>query len=112
MFERQIYYFMHIMEHGMSFTKAAVALHISQPALSKHISLLENKLGVSLFDTSKRTAIKLTPAGKILLEHFLETNKKFTAVLAEAQRLDTLSCMQQVIRAEIPRNEVSEARAS
>ncbi|GMO51645.1 MAG: hypothetical protein Pg6C_16520 [Treponemataceae bacterium] len=107
MFERQIYYFMHIMEHEMSFTKAAVALHISQPALSKHISILENKLGVSLFDTSKRTAIKLTPAGKILLEHFRETNRKFTAVLAEAKRLDTLSCMQQVIRGEIP-----EARAS
>jgi DNA-binding transcriptional LysR family regulator len=88
MFEKQIYYFILIMEHGMSFTKAAIALNISQPALSKHIGVLENKLGVTLFDTTKRTAIKLTPAGRVLLDHFIDGSKKFSAILAEARKLD------------------------
>jgi DNA-binding transcriptional LysR family regulator len=88
MFEKQIYYFILIMEHGMSFTKAAIALNISQPALSKHISVLESKLGVALFDTAKRTAIKLTPAGQLLLEYFIDGSKKFSAVLSEARKLD------------------------
>ena len=88
MFERQIYYFIHIMRYGMSFTKAAMALHISQPALSKHISILENKLGVTLLDTTKRTATRLTPAGKLLLDYFIESTEKFENVLAEARKLE------------------------
>lgn len=49
-----------------SFTKAANELYISQPAITKHIKLLEDSLGVRLFDR-KGNAISTTPAGEILL---------------------------------------------
>ncbi len=48
-----------------SFTKAAVELFISQPALSKKISDFEKELGTTLFIRDNR-AVELTAAGKLL----------------------------------------------
>ena len=49
-----------------SFSKAAQALFITQPALSIAIGKLEASLGMPLFDRSTRP-ISLTPAGRIYL---------------------------------------------
>lgn len=46
-----------------SFTAAARALGISQPAVSQHISEMERILGVRLFDRT-RTEVRLTEEGK------------------------------------------------
>lgn len=48
-------------------SRAAEELHITQPALSKSISLLEENLGVELFDRNGRS-IKLNRYGKFYLE--------------------------------------------
>jgi len=48
-------------------SRAAADLHITQPALSKSISLLEESLGVELFDRNGRS-IKLNRYGKFFLE--------------------------------------------
>ena len=53
----------------LNFTNAAKSLNISQPALSKQISLLEDNLGVNLFTRDKRS-VELTPAGEIFLKEF------------------------------------------
>lgn len=37
-----------------NFTKAASILSLTQPAVSHHISLLENELGVSIFIRQKK----------------------------------------------------------
>ncbi|MGE6514086.1 LysR family transcriptional regulator [Lysinibacillus sphaericus] len=58
-----------------SFSKAAQANNLSQPALSKHIQNLENNLGVELFHRTSM-GIELTAAG----ERF---NKRITPVIAE-----------------------------
>lgn len=49
-----------------SFTRAAQALHITQPALSRTIQQLESRLGVSLVDRTSRS-VRLTPRGRRLL---------------------------------------------
>ena len=54
---KQIEIFYHIYREG-SITKAARALNVSQPALSKSISYTEDKLGFKLFN---RTSKKLVP---------------------------------------------------
>ena len=53
---------------NLSFTKASRELHISQPAISKHIHELENEYNVALFERLG-TRIKLTHAGELLLSH-------------------------------------------
>ena len=52
----------------MSFTAAAKQLDISQSAVSHHIKLLEEKLGVSLFIRNNRRRISLTDEGRHLYE--------------------------------------------
>lgn len=47
-------------------TRAAEALHLSQPALSGHIKLMEEELGVSLFERTP-SGMSLTPAGARLV---------------------------------------------
>lgn len=64
---RYIHYFLAVAEHG-SFTRAAAALYVSQPALSQQIKLLEQDLDVQLFDRSGRT-IRLTEAGRVYQQH-------------------------------------------
>jgi DNA-binding transcriptional LysR family regulator len=51
-----------------SFSKAADALYLSQPAVSKHVKNLEGQLGASLFNRNGNT-ISLTPFGEKLYEH-------------------------------------------
>jgi DNA-binding transcriptional LysR family regulator len=51
-----------------SFTRAAEALHLAQPALSKQVAALERELGTKLFERSAPHGT-LTPAGRRLLEH-------------------------------------------
>ncbi len=53
-----------VVDHG-GFTKAADALHLSQPAISKSLTELEKQLDVSLLDRGGKT-IKLTDAGRAL----------------------------------------------
>lgn len=50
----------------LSFSRAGVALHLSQSAVSQHIAALELELGGTLFDRSRRR-VRLTPAGAALL---------------------------------------------
>ncbi len=62
---RHIHYFLAVAEHR-GFTRAATALHVSQPALSQQIRQLEESLGAQLFDRSGRH-IQLTDAGEAWL---------------------------------------------
>jgi DNA-binding transcriptional LysR family regulator len=59
--------FLLVAEEG-SFSLAAERLHLSQPAVSKRIALLEASLGCELFDRIGRH-IGLTEAGQALLPH-------------------------------------------
>ncbi|AZB25685.1 LysR family transcriptional regulator [Chryseobacterium bernardetii] len=58
----------HTVASRLSFTKASEELHISQPAVTKHIKETEVQLGTKLFDR-KGTSIQLTQSGKILFEY-------------------------------------------
>lgn len=67
MLSRHVRYFLAVAAHG-SFTRAATALHVSQPALSQQIKQLEESLGAQLFDRSGR-ATRLTDAGEVYANH-------------------------------------------
>jgi hypothetical protein len=63
---RHLRYFVAVGQ-ALNFTKAAMRLHLAQPALSRQVSDLEDELGVDLL---KRTShgVLLTPEGKVFLE--------------------------------------------
>ena len=52
----------------LSFTQASKELHISQPAITKHIQALENSYNTQLFSRQKGK-ISLTRQGLLFLEH-------------------------------------------
>jgi LysR family cyn operon transcriptional activator len=63
---RHLRYLLAVADHG-GFTRAAEALHVSQPTLSQQIRQLEETLGVALFDRTSRT-VKATDAGEAYIE--------------------------------------------
>ena len=64
---RQLEYFVRVAELG-SFTRAAMALDVAQPALSRQVRLLEVELRQNLLARNGRGAVP-TEAGQLLLEH-------------------------------------------
>jgi DNA-binding transcriptional LysR family regulator len=62
---RKLRYFTVLAEHR-NYGRAAQALHIAQPVLSRQIRAFEHELGVVLFVRDKRT-VELTPAGEQML---------------------------------------------
>jgi len=63
---RHLRYLLAVADHG-GFTRAAEALHVSQPTLSQQIRQLEESLGVNLFDRTSRT-VRATDAGEAYIE--------------------------------------------
>jgi len=64
-----------------SFSRAADAIYISQPAVSKHIASLEAELRTKLVLRGPR-AVQLTPAGQVMADFVLRAE----ALLANARR--------------------------
>ena len=63
----QVETFVAIVRRG-GFTRAASSLHLSQPAISRRVHLLERELGRPLFDRTRGGA-RLTEAGQAFLPH-------------------------------------------
>lgn len=57
-----------VLSDQLHFRRSAEILHISQPALSKQIRRLEERLGGELFIRRSR-GLHLTPAGQVLVQH-------------------------------------------
>lgn len=75
---RQLRYFVAVAKHG-SFGRAAEALGLSQPALSRQVRDLERELGLDLFERETR-GVSLTLAGDSLLADAAQ-------LLADVERL-------------------------
>lgn len=64
---RQLRHLLAVSEHG-SFSRAAEALHLTQPALSRSIQALEAEVGAPVLERT-RGAIEPTELGRLLLRH-------------------------------------------
>ena len=63
----------------LSFTHAANMLYVSQPAISKSVSKLEESLGFKLFERND-SALVLTAAGETMYDFFTKTSIEFQAI--------------------------------
>lgn len=82
---RRLEAFSKVYELG-SFSKAGQELFLSQPTISSHISVLEDELGVKLFDRMGRTILP-TKAGELLYRHVVEAFRNLESARAEIQLL-------------------------
>lgn len=64
---RHLRYLLAVADHG-NFTRAAQALHVSQPTLSQQIKQLEESLGAELLDRTARS-VQPTDAGAAYIEY-------------------------------------------
>lgn len=82
-----------LVAENLSFARAAEALYISQPAVTKQINALEQELGVTLFIRSTRH-VELTPAGmsfyKDAKDIVLKLQMTIDRVKRQGASLDTL----------------------
>ncbi|WP_183623050.1 transcriptional regulator CynR [Novosphingobium sediminicola] len=86
---RHLRYLSAVVEHG-SFTRAAQALHVSQPALSQQIRQLEQELGVQLLDRTGK-AVRATDAGATYLSHVHRAFREIDAARRAARDVNDLS---------------------
>ena len=83
-FQRLKYF--HKVAELQSFRGAADALNISQPALSRHVAILEHEVGTELFvRVHKRTS--LTPAGTVLFSHASHLLDEVEFVMEQIRKL-------------------------
>ncbi|MBQ3866041.1 MAG: LysR family transcriptional regulator [Clostridia bacterium] len=83
-----------IVETG-SYTRAAEALALSQPAVSQHIRALEEELGVRLFEHA-RGRFKLTPEGETVAAYARREEAQYRTLIAQlragAAELRVITC--------------------
>lgn len=75
---KKLHYFIAVAEE-LHFNRAAKKLNMTQPPLSQQIQVLEEELGVKLFERTKRQ-VRLTPAGTV----FLEESRSLVAQLEQS----------------------------
>jgi DNA-binding transcriptional LysR family regulator len=80
----QLRYFVAVAEE-LNFRRAARRLNISQPPLSRHISLLEHALGLRLFDRTNRS-VRLTAGGERFLHDAIDILKRAEAAALFARQ--------------------------
>jgi DNA-binding transcriptional LysR family regulator len=83
---RQMRSFLAVAE-TLHFRRAAEILHLSQPSLSHQIHLIEEELGVMLFERTNRR-VMLTPAGDTLLLRVRSILQSIDEALQETKRID------------------------
>lgn len=70
----------------MNITRAAAALHMAQPPLSRQIRQLEEEIGVPLFDRIGR-GLRLTEAGRFLLEQSHQLTERLAETIEGTRRI-------------------------
>jgi len=65
---QQLRYLVEVARQGLNVSEAAEALYTSQPGISKQIKLLEDELGVIVFERSGKRLTAITEPGKAVLE--------------------------------------------
>lgn len=81
---QQLRYVVEIVNQNLNVTEAANALYTSQPGISKQVRLLEEELGLEIFERNGKHIKSVTPAGKKIVAIARELLVKTQAIRAIA----------------------------
>ena len=65
---QQLRYIWEVSKHDLNVSATAESLYTSQPGVSKQIRLLEDELGVQIFQRSGKHLTEITPAGQAIIK--------------------------------------------
>ncbi|MDD7569768.1 MAG: HTH-type transcriptional regulator CysB [[Actinobacillus] rossii] len=82
---QQLRYVVEIANQNLNVTEAANALYTSQPGISKQVRLLEDELGLEIFERNGKHIKSITPAGKKIISIARELLVKTQAIRAIAE---------------------------
>lgn len=80
----QLRYIVEIVNQNLNVTEAANALYTSQPGISKQVRLLEDELGLEIFERHGKHIKSITPAGKKIISIARELLVKAQGIRAVA----------------------------
>ncbi len=72
---QQLKYIVEVVNHNLNVSATAESLYTSQPGISKQIRLLEDELGIQVFERSGKHLTQVTPAG----EHIIAISQEILA---------------------------------
>lgn len=84
---QQLRYIWEVARHDLNVSATAQALFTSQPGISKQIRMLEDELGVEVFERSGKHLTQVTPAGKSILKIAGDILQRVEAVKRVAQEV-------------------------
>ncbi len=65
---QQLKYIWEVAQHGLNVSATADSLFTSQPGISKQIRMLEEELGIQIFQRSGKHLTEITPAGQAIID--------------------------------------------
>lgn len=77
---QQLRYICEVANHDLNVSATAQTLFTSQPGISKQIRLLEDELGVDVFERNGKHLVSITPAGEEVLRVASEILQKVDAI--------------------------------
>jgi LysR family transcriptional regulator, cys regulon transcriptional activator len=83
----QLRYLVAVAENDLNITQAARKLHAAQPGVSKQLKLLEDELGLQLFERKGRALVKPTDAGRKVIDRATQIVRQARSIKALAADL-------------------------
>ncbi|MBL0628360.1 LysR substrate-binding domain-containing protein [Aeromonas jandaei] len=81
---QQLRYIVEVANHGLNLSATAESLYTSQPGISKQVRMLEDELGIQIFERSGKHLTRITPIGQ-------EVIKVATDVLEKVATIKTMA---------------------
>jgi len=92
---QQLRFILAIAENGLNITQASERLYTSQPGVSKQLRLLEEELGIRIFERNGKNLAGITEQGQVVLD-------KASSIMQEINEIKLYSNEQNPARRPIP----------
>ncbi len=86
---QQLRFILAISECGLNITQASHQLYTSQPGVSKQLRLLEEELGIEIFQRNGKNLVGVTENGKVVLKKALQVMNSVNEIKEYSNEVNT-----------------------